>query len=344
MTEKSLFLSGIDDLKNKITELGMPAFRANQIRDWIFKKFDFSFDEMTNLSASDRQKLKETYPKILPPVERYEVDSEDKTGKAVIKLADGELIEAVAIPGEDSLTFCLSTQVGCAVNCAFCRTGKQGFKRNLSTEEIILQVMILVKKCGQKPTNIVFMGMGEPFFNRKALWEAIDILTDKNGLGLATRRITISTSGVVDGIRELAYRPGEVNLAVSLHVADDNARNLLVPMNKKYSLEVLREAISDYIAKTNRRVTLEVTLLKNVNDQYNDAMNLASFCEGLLVHVNIVRFNKFKGSQYEQSPEKNEKEFRKVLKKAGIPVTVRKSRGQEIMAACGQLAGKAQKQ
>ena len=341
MTEKCLFLSGLDDLKAKITELGMPAFRANQIRDWIFKKFVFSFDEMTNLSASDREKLKEAYSKILPPVERYEVDREDQTGKAVIKLVDGELIEAVAIPGEDSMTFCLSTQVGCAVNCAFCRTGKQGFKRNLSAEEIILQVMMLVKKTGKKPTNIVFMGMGEPFSNRKALFEAIDILTDRNGLGLATRRLTISTSGVVDGIMELINRPGEVNLAVSLHVADNHARNTLVPMNKRYPLERLKEAISEYCARTSRRVTLEVTLLKNVNDQYNDAMNLVSFCEGLLVHVNIVRFNKFKGSQFEQSPEKNEKEFRKVLKKAGIPVTVRRSRGQEIMAACGQLAGQA---
>ena len=239
------------------------------------------------------------------------------------------------------MTFCLSTQVGCAVNCAFCRTGKLGFKRNLNAEEIILQVMILVKKTGQKPTNIVFMGMGEPFANRKALFEAIDVLTDHNGLGLATRRITISTSGVIDGIRELSNRPGEVNLAVSLHVADNHARNILVPMNKRYPLEKLKEAISEYCAKTNRRVTLEVTLLKNVNDQYNDAMNLVSFCENLLIHVNIVRFNNFKGSQYEQSPEKNEKEFRKVLKKANIPVTVRKSKGQEIMAACGQLAGKA---
>ncbi len=344
MTEKCLFLCGIEELKKTITELGMPAFRSNQIRDWIFKKFVFSFDEMTNLSNSDRQKLKEAFPKILPPVERYDVDSEDGTGKAVIRLADGELVEAVAIPGDDSMTFCLSTQVGCAVGCAFCRTGKQGFKRNLSSEEMILQTMILVKKCGQKPTNIVFMGMGEPFANRKALFEAIDVLTDRTGLGLATRRITISTSGVVDGIRELADRPGEVNLAVSLHVADNHARDVLVPMNKRYKIEKLREAISEYCTKTSRRVTLEVTLLKNVNDQYNDAMNLVNFCEGLLVHVNIVRFNKFKGSQFEQSPEANEKEFRKVLKKAGIPVTVRKSRGQEIMAACGQLAGKVNEQ
>lgn len=344
MTEKSLFLSGIKELKEKLAELGMPAFRCKQIYEWVFKKFVFSFDEMTNLSVTDRQKLKEAFPKILPPVEKYEVDRVDGTGKAAIRLADDELIEAVAIPGDDSLTFCLSTQVGCAVGCAFCRTGTQGFKRNLSAEEMLLQVMILVKKTGKKPTNIVFMGMGEPFANRKALFEAIDMLTDKQGLALATRRITISTSGVIDGIRELADRPGEVNLAVSLHVADNHARNVLVPMNKRYSLEKLREAISEYCARTSRRVTLEVTLLKGVNDQYNDAMNLATFCEGLLVHVNIVRFNKFKGSQYDQSPEKSEKEFKKVLKKAGIPVTVRKSRGQEIMAACGQLAGKINEQ
>lgn len=344
MTEKSLIFSGIDELKKKITELGMPPFRCNQIYDWIFKKFVFSFDEMSNLSVSDRLKLKEAFPRILPPVERYEVDSKDKTAKAVIKLSDGELIEAVAIPGEDSLTFCLSTQVGCAVGCTFCRTGEQGFTRNLSSEEIILQVMMLIKKSGKKPTNIVFMGMGEPFANTKALFEAIDILTDPKGLALATRRITISTSGVVSGIKALADRPGEVNLAVSLHVTDNPSRNLLVPMNKKYNIERLREAIIEYCQKTSRRVTLEVTLLKGVNDQYNDAMNLVNFCDGLLVHINIVRFNKFKGSQFSQTPEKDEKEFRKILKKAGIPVTLRASKGQEIMAACGQLAGKVNEQ
>lgn len=166
---KCLFSSGFEDLAKTLTELNMPAFRANQVRDWIFKKFVFSFDEMSNISESDIKKLKEVYSKILPPVEKYLVDKADQTGKALIKLSDGELIEAVAIPGNNTMTFCLSTQVGCPVKCLFCRTGKQGFTRNLSAEEIVLQVMVLVKKTGKKPTNIVYMGMGEPFFNSEEL-------------------------------------------------------------------------------------------------------------------------------------------------------------------------------
>lgn len=335
-----LFTTGFDEFAKKLAELKMPAFRAKQVKEWIFKKFVFNFDEMTNLSVADREKLKNAYPRILPPFEKYEEDKEDKTGKAVIKLADGELVECVAIPGEDSLTFCLSTQVGCQVGCAFCRTGKQGFTRNLSSEEIILQVMMLVKKTGKKPTNIVYMGMGEPFFNSEAVYESIDVLTDPHGLGLATRRITISTSGSVKGIYELINRPGEVNLAVSLHVADDAARNELVPMNRKYPLSQLKNALLNYCETTKRRVTLEVTLLKNVNDQYNDVMNLINFCDGLIVHVNLIQFNNFKGSGFEPASEKSEKEFRKELKKAGIAVTVRRSHGKQIMAACGQLASK----
>lgn len=343
MTAKSLFSCGFSEFQKTIADLGMPAFRANQVREWIFRKFVFSFDEMTNLSLADREKLKTAFPKILPPVEKY-LTAPDGTSKVVLKLSDDELIEAVAIPDEDSLTFCLSTQVGCAVGCVFCRTGESGFKRNLAAEEILLQVMVLVKRTGSKPTNIVFMGMGEPFFNRKALYEAIDMLTDPLGLAMATRRITISTSGVIEGIEELTTRPGEVNLAVSLHVADNAGRTALVPLNKRYPLEKLKLAISDYCMHTSRRVTLEVVLLKNINDQDNDAMNLVNFCEGLIVHVNIVRFNHFPGSPYEPSPLANEKEFRKILKKAGIAVTVRKSRGQEILAACGQLAGKSDDQ
>ncbi len=343
MTAKCLFLCGFSDFKKTLADLEMPAFRAKQVRDWIFRKFVFSFDEMTNLSLPDREKLKTAFPKILPPVEKF-LQDRDGTSKVVVKLADGELVEAVAIPDDDSLTFCLSTQVGCAVGCVFCRTGEMGFKRNLSSDEIVLQVLLLVKRTGKKPTNIVFMGMGEPFFNRPALFETIDVLTDPQGLGLATRRITISTSGVVEGISELMDRPGEVNLAVSLHAADNATRTMLVPLNKRFPLAKLREAIVAYCERTSRRVTLEVVLLKNINDQVQDAMNLVAFCEGLLVHVNIVRFNHFPGSSYEPSPEKDEKEFRKILKKAGVAVTVRKSRGQEILAACGQLAGKSDDQ
>ena len=339
MTHKTLFAHNFNDFKQAVTELGMPAFRAKQVWEWVFQKFVFSFDEMTNLSKSDREKLKEAFPRILPPVHDCLVD-EDGTMKVVLKLDDGELIEAVSLPDDKSLTFCLSSQVGCAVKCIFCRTGEEGFKRNLTLEEILLQVMLLIKKTGRKPTNIVFMGMGEPFFNRKALFAAIDSLTDPKGLGLATRRITISTSGVIDGIEELMDRPGEVNLAVSLHAVDPATRTKLMSINKKYPVEELRKAIANYIDHTGRRVTFEMVLLKNLNDRENDAYNLIQFCEGLTCHINIVRFNPYPGTPWEPTSLNNEKEFRKLLKKAGIPVTVRKSKGSSILAACGQLSGK----
>jgi 23S rRNA (adenine2503-C2)-methyltransferase len=336
---KCLFFTGFDEFTKTLAELGMPGFRAKQIYEWIFKKFVFSFDEMKNISLADQAKLKAAFPKILPPVEKYLVDKEDKTSKAIIKLQDSELIEAVAIPSEDSLTFCLSTQVGCAVGCPFCKTGETGLVRDLSADEIVLQVMILVRKTGKKPTNIVFMGMGEPFFNTEQLYDAIDVLTDPKGLAMATRRLTISTSGHVDGIYSLIHRPGEVNLAVSVHVADNESRNRLVPMNKRYPLERLKAALKEYCAKTTRRVTLEVVLLKNINDQLNDLMNLINFCEGLIVHVNLIQFNSFLGSKFEGSSVKTLREFKKELKRAGIAVTIRSSRGKNVMAACGQLGG-----
>ena len=199
--------------------------------------------------------------------------------------------------------------------------------------------MLLIKKTGKRPTNIVFMGMGEPFLNRKALFAAIDALTDPTGLGLATRRITVSTSGVTIGIDALAKRAGEVNLAVSLHSVDNPTRSHLVPINKKYPVEKLRESVAAYCEKTGRRVTFEMVLLKGLNDQETDAYNLVNFCEGLICHVNIVRFNKFPGVALEPASENDEREFRKILKKAGIAVTVRKSRGGDILAACGQLSG-----
>jgi 23S rRNA (adenine2503-C2)-methyltransferase len=339
MSPKSLFSYSLTELQQAVTELGMPAFRARQVWEWVFKKFVFSYDEMTNLSKTDREVLRANFPKVLPPVTKAQ-KAQDGTLKAVIELDDNEFVEAVALPAEDSLTFCLSSQVGCNAGCVFCRTGEQGLVRNLSSDEILLQVMILIKRMGRKPSNIVFMGMGEPFFNRKEVFAAIDRLTDPTGLGLATRRITISTAGVIPGIEAMIKRPGEVNLAVSLHAVDDLTRSRLMPINKKYPVSRLREAVSKYIDATGRRVTFEVVLLKNCNDQTNDAYNLATFCEGLNCHVNIVRFNPFPGSMLEPTSEQNDREFRKILKKAGLPVTVRRSRGSDILAACGQLSGK----
>jgi len=341
MSQRSLLSFSFDEFSAEIKNLGLEPFRARQVWEWIFQKQVFEFDAMTNISKEARTKLSERFPSILPREAQRLVDP-DGTVKIAAELADGERIEAVALPDDeaDSLTFCLSTQAGCPVGCAFCRTGAGGFRRHLTRDEIMLQVLMLTRAMKSKPTNIVFMGMGEPFLNRVALFEAIDMLTDPKGLGLATRRITISTAGIVDGILALAERPGEVNLAVSLHVADDETRDRLVPINRKYPLPRLRDAIARYIERTSRRVTFEVVLLKQENDQLNDAMNLVAFCEGLLCHVNLLRFNAFPGSPYKPSDEATEKEFRKVLKKAGVPVTVRRSRGSTILAACGQLSGK----
>lgn len=343
MSHKSLFSYEFDEFKEAVTSLGLASFRAKQIWEWVFKKFVFSFDEMTNLSKNDRELLREKFPKILPPVKMAK-KAADGTIKIVLELSDGNLVEAVAIPDEGSMTFCLSSQVGCPIGCVFCRTGEDGFTRNLTCEEIILQVMMLIKKAGAKPTNIVFMGMGEPLLNRRAVFAAIDRLTDQDSLGLATRRITISTSGIIAGILAMIDRPGEVNLAVSLHSVNKETRARLVPMDSRNQLSKLRDTIATYCEATGRRVTFEIVLLKNVNDQDYDARNLVSFCDGLICHVNIVRFNKFPGSSLEPASENNDREFRKILKKAGIPVTVRRSRGGEILAACGQLSGSSDEQ
>lgn len=346
MSTSFLLASSFKEFTAICQELGLEAFRAKQVWEWIFVKGVFSFDKMTNLSLAAREKLTERFPAILPPLEQYK--AKDGTVKVVLPLDGGKTrVETVAIPGDDeeqpeekgSLTFCLSTQAGCAVGCLFCSTGTQGFTRNLTAEEIVLQVLSLIRLTGRKPTNLVFMGMGEPFFNRAALFGAIDVLTSPRGLALATRRITISTSGVPQGIMDLAGRPGEVNLAVSLHAADNLTRTKLVPLNKKHPLDVLRRVIQEYLTLTSRRVTFEIVLLKDINDGPENAHNLIEFCQGLLCHVNLLRFNPFPGSQFKPASEESEKEFRKLLKKAGIPVTVRRSRGGEILAACGQLAG-----
>ncbi|MFZ2960362.1 MAG: 23S rRNA (adenine(2503)-C(2))-methyltransferase RlmN [Candidatus Ozemobacteraceae bacterium] len=328
-----------DEFAREVAALGLEPFRAKQVWEWIFAKGVFTFDEMTNLPKPAREKLAVRFPEILPPIADEQRDP-DGTVKIALTLADGARIEAVALPDDeaDSLTFCISSQVGCPVKCVFCRTGTTGLKRNLTAEEIVLQVLSLSRVMRRKPTNIVFMGMGEPFLNRHSLFAAIDVLTSPKGMAMATRRLTISTSGVRDGILELAERPGEVNLAVSLHAADDATRSRLVPLNKKCPLAKLRDAITEYITRTSRRVTFEMVLLKGVNDGPEHVLNLIEFLQGLTCHVNIVRFNPYPGCGFKPATEAAEKEFRKGLKKAGIAVTVRKSRGSEILAACGQLA------
>ncbi len=340
MGQLPLLSLDFEEFAKVVQDMGLEKFRAIQVWEWIFRKSVFDFDRMTNISKEVRAALAERFPEILPRP-REKLTADDGTFKLVIPLPGELATETVAIPEEDALTVCLSCQTGCPVGCLFCRTGTRGGRKaqNLTADEILIQFLSVCREARKKPTNVVFMGMGEPFLNRKAVFTAIDRLTDSKGIGMATRRITISTVGIIDGIKELADRPGEVNLAVSLHSADEDLRTRIIPMNRTHSLARIRKAVSDYISRTSRRVTFEVVLLDKVNDHISDAMNLAAFCKDLLCHVNLVRFNPFPGCSFKPSSQEAEKEFKKVLKKEGIPVTIRKSRGGPILAACGQLAG-----
>ncbi len=339
---KALLAYDLPGLEAELAALGMPKYRARQVFAWVYHKLETDFSAMTDLGQADRTRLAEHFGAVIPP-DRAWIRAADGVGKLGLPLADGALVEAVAIPeaAEESpgMTFCLSSQTGCAVGCTFCRTGSIGAGRNLGTHEILAQVVALAKLVKARPEHIVFMGMGEPLLNRDAVSGAVQRLTEKSGLGLATRRITVSTVGIPDGIRAMIDWPGEVNLAVSLHAAADDLRTRLVPINRKIGLERLRGAVTEYLAATNRRVTFEVVLIAGVNDGEQDALNVAGFCEGLLCHVNLIPLNPVAGSGMRTPGEATVKAFRKVLKKAGVNATVRQSRGGGISAACGQLAG-----
>jgi len=339
MTPDTLLSLGFEEMIQALAELGLEKYRARQIREWIFQKGVFDFADMTNLPAEARRKLKARFPRILPPI-LGRARAKDGTTKLVLGMGDGERIECVALPDDeaDSLTFCVSSQAGCPVGCVFCRTGAGGFRRQLTAEEIVVQVLALTERSGRKPTNIVFMGMGEPFLNVRNLFAAIDILTDPKGLALASRRLTVSTVGIPEAIREFAERPGEVNLALSLHAADDLTRRTMIPLAATHSLESLQAALEVYIGRTGRRVTLEMVLIAGMNDGPEHALNLVSFCQGRLYHVNLVPFNPFPGCRLLPASDAAVKEFKRALKKAGVAVTIRKSRGADILAGCGQLA------
>lgn len=335
----SLLQYDLPGLEREVERLGMARYRARQLWDWVFRRQVVDFAAMTNLSKTDRAKLAERFPTWLPSTHQVLRDA-DGTVKLGLPCADGALVETVAIPDPEGaeMTFCVSSQSGCPVGCVFCRTGAHGPGRNLAAHEIVAQVVALGVLVGRKPAHVVFMGMGEPMLNRSEVLAAIRLLTDPAGFGLASRRLTVSTIGHPDGIRAMVEWPGEVNLAVSLHSAVDSVRRQLVP-GVRFSVEAIRQAVTDYTAATGRRVTFEVVLVANVNDGEADALNLAAFCTGLLCHVNLIPVNPIPGSPWRPPVESAVKTFQKCLKREGVAVTVRQSRGGSILAACGQLAG-----
>ncbi len=322
-------------------EMGEKPFRATQLLKWIYQEDVTDFDQMTNLSKSLRAYLKE-HCCITPPEILIEQIASDGTRKWAIEMSCGNRVESVFIPEENRGTLCVSSQIGCALACTFCSTAKQGFNRNLSVAEIIGQLYVAQKRLGEEKriTNVVMMGMGEPLLNFDNVVAAMNLMMDDFTYGLSKRRVTISTSGVVPAMNRL-NKECDVSLAVSLHAANDELRNILVPINEKYPLNELMDACREYAKLGPRKyITFEYVMLKGINDSTQDAFALVKLLKNVPSKINLIPFNPFPNSNYNCSSKQTMSRFKDVLYKAGIITTIRKTRGEDIDAACGQLVGK----
>ncbi len=329
------------------TELGEKPFRARQLLQWIHQYRVTDFAEMTNLSKVLRQKLTDSAEIALPEV-LHEHLSSDGTRKWIIRLSCGNSIEAVFIPEDDRGTLCVSSQVGCALACTFCSTAQQGFNRNLTASEIIGQLWLANEALGKEPkgnrvvTNVVMMGMGEPLANYDNVVAAMNLMRDDLAYGISWRRLTLSTSGMVpmiDKLREDCH----VSLAISLHAANDKLRSEIIPLNDKYPIKVLLDACKRYVeGHKKRHITIEYVMLDGINDSLSDAEDLIGVLKGLPTKINLIPFNPFPGTDYKCSSRNKIVKFQRHLMDKGLVATVRKTRGDDIVAACGQLAGEVQ--
>jgi len=324
------------------THRGQPGYRVAQVARWIFERDARSFADMSDLPLAEREALAERFVLREPEASRIAV-SEDGTAKHVWRLEDGELIESVLIPSGDRLTLCISSQAGCAMACTFCATGWAGFRRQLSAGEIVAQFRASARwarENGRGPiTNIVYMGMGEPFANRAAVFASLTILN--RGYAVGARRITVSTVGVVPGILELAARPEQFRLALSLHSADSALRQELIPLEKRWPLPEVMQALRAFDAAGGKRITFEYTMIDGVNDALELAAPLASMAAGLQAFVNLIPFNPIPDKDWRPSRAERIRGFQRVLEDRGVRVAVREPRGRDIDAACGQLRARA---
>jgi len=332
------------ELEQLFAGYGERSFRASQVMKWIYQLGVHDFDAMTNLNKALRVKLRDKTTLQLPKVVKDQ-QSDDGSRKWLLQLADENCIEAVFIPEEGRGTLCVSSQVGCSLNCRFCSTGWQGFNRNLTSAEIISQIIIanqsLIDDSGEaRPiSNVVMMGMGEPLLNFENVVRAMRIMRDDFAFGLSKRRITLSTAGMIPAMDRLRTEC-DVSLAVSLHASNDELRNQLVPLNRKYPIKELLAACRRYVAgETRRRVTFEYVMLKDINDYDEHARQLVLLLRDLPAKVNLIPFNPFPGSDFQRSSSARINAFWKILMDAGITTITRKTRGDDIDAACGQLAG-----
>ncbi len=334
------------DMEAFFLNMGEKAFRATQVLKWLHQYGVTSFDEMTNLGKALRANLAE-HAEIRAPEVVVDQASIDGTHKWLLRLDSGNSVEAVFIPERGRGTLCVSSQVGCALECSFCSTGRQGFNRNLSVAEIIGQVWVANKALGRDPkgeriiSNVVLMGMGEPLLNFDNVVKAMDLMMDDFAYGLSKRRVTLSTSGVVpalDKLKELS----DVALALSLHAPDDALRDELVPLNRKYPIREVLDACTKYIGSldSRRKITVEYVMLDGVNDSDKQARELVKVLQGVPAKVNLIPFNPFPETQYRRSSDERIDRFREILQKGGLITMTRRTRGDDIAAACGQLVGK----
>ncbi len=327
-----------DELIAWCQEQGAPAFRADQVRHWIFQKRKSDFDQMHDLPASLRAALKASFQILSAKIVRHQV-ARDRTEKLLIEMCDGHHVECVLMREPKRRTICISTQVGCAMGCVFCASGLQGVKRNLTSGEILEQVLYLDRLLDddERISHVVVMGIGEPLANLKQLLKAIASMNGKGGLDISARRIAISTVGLPDGIRELAATGKPYQLAISLHAPNNALRNKLVPVNRTIGVEAILQAADDYFETTGRRVTFEYVLLGGVNDSVSHARELATLLRGRGAHVNVIPMNQVKQLPFETPSSGRTRQFIEILEADGVKATIRKRKGEDIDAACGQL-------
>ncbi len=330
-----------EELEVFFEERGEKAFRGRQVYEWLYKKSCISFDEMTNLSFGVRTLLKKHF--VINPVRLHkEQISDDGTVKQAYILHDGHLIEGVLIPAGKRMTACISSQAGCALGCKFCATGYMGLKRNLEAAEIYDQVVFLNRLAQEKYrrplSNIVMMGMGEPLLNYSNVMQAIEWITSKKGLGMSSGRITLSTAGIAKMIRRLANEQAKIRIALSLHACDDEKRSALMPINKSNSLEALKGSLMYFHRNTGNRITLEYILFGGFNDTESDARDLVRFASHFPCKVNLIEYNPIAQANYKRPGVNRMERFKHILEKKGLTVNLRRSRGRDIDAACGQLA------
>ncbi len=337
----------LEQLTEAFCKMGKESYRAKQVFQWIYQKHATSFSEMSNISKDMRAYLEENYSIPQPSLVATQTSEEDGTQKFLFKIAGDKTVETVLIPGTDRLTQCVSSQVGCALACRFCNTGDMGLVRNLETHEIIDQVLQASRELGHdhkgalghRLSNIVFMGMGEPFHNFEAMIDAVNILTCDFGFGLGGRRITVSTSGLVDKIEEFGNRTN-ANLAISLNATTDEMRSEIMPINKKWNLTDLMEACRNYPMAPRRRITFEYVMLGGLNDTVDDAKRMIKLLKGVAAKINLIPYNPHPASPYKRPQLETVYKMQRYFLDRGMNCTVRISKGKDILAACGQLRSK----